>query len=56
MFVDSDDTLFPNSVEILAQHSDCDFVMGSYEILNMENGEYKKIVVLNFGEKRMNFL
>jgi len=39
MFVDSDDTLFPNSVEILAQHSDCDFVMGGYEILNMENGE-----------------
>lgn len=39
MFVDSDDTLFPNSVEILAQHSDCDFIMGGYEILNMENGE-----------------
>lgn len=55
MFVDSDDTLSSDSVETLVKHSAFDFVMGGYQILNMENGEIQVNVCPEFFGKAGEF-
>lgn len=58
MFVDADDMLFPNSVEVLLkgiEDGNYDLVIGNYVLLNNDNTQSNHTVIINYEKSLLNF-